>query len=314
MKFPKKLKDCRCIGLVACSTFISEERLQACVDFLQARGYRVKCADNITVNKGGYMAGEAEVRAEQLNKMFADTDVDAIFCVRGGDGGNRIIRDVDLKIVRENPKIFVGYSDVTSLLNLFTQECDLVTFHGPMVSSNMVDLYDAETEAAFKAALNAEAEYCYSAPNGLPLRVEQEGCGVVCAPLAGGNLDLMSTSIGTPYEIDTDGKILLIEEVHGHIGDLDRTVHQLRNAGKLNKVKGILLGQFTDLRLDLPDYTPEVVIMEALLSSDRPDADKVPVFSQVQSGHGQPMITLPIGAMCEIDTKAKSIRFFAERV
>lgn len=313
MKFPKKLKDCRCIGLVACSTFISEDRLKDCVTILEKQGYRIKCADNITVNKGGYMAGEAERRAWWLNHMFADPEVDAIFCVRGGDGGNRIIRDVDLDIVRANPKIFVGYSDVTSLLNIFAQECGLVTFHGPMVSSNMVDLYDDETKTAFEDALNAEGEYFYHEPKGLPIVVAQKGCGFASGRLAGGNLDLMSTSIGTPYEIDTDGKILLIEEVHGHIGNLDRSVHQLRNAGKLDHIKGILLGQFTDMRIDMPEYGPEEVILEALKSSGHENPEQVPVFRNVQSGHGQPMITLPIGAMCEMDSENGSLKFIVER-
>lgn len=312
-KFPKKLNECKCIGLVATSSAISEKRLAACIDLLENQGYRLKVSDNITQNKGGYMAGEESRRAMWLNKMFADPEVDAIFCVRGGDGSNRMIMDVDLDVVRKNPKIFVGYSDVTSLLNTFVEKCGLVTFHGPMVSSNMLDMYDDETRISFESALNAENEYLYAEPAQFPLVVMQEGCGLAKAPLAGGNLELMATSIGTPYEIDTDGKILFIEEVHGHIGNLDRTVYQLRNAGKFDHVKGVLLGQFTDMRIDMPDYTPEDVVLEALLSSGRPDAAAVPVMRDVQSGHGQPMLTLPIGAVCEMNTKSRSIRFGVER-
>lgn len=313
MKFPKKLKDCSCIGLVACSSPVSEERLRACIDVLQKQGYKVKYADNITVNKGGYMAGEGDMRAMWLNRMFADPEVDAIFCVRGGDGSNRMIQGVDLDMVRANPKIFVGYSDITTLLNRFGKECGLVTFHGPMVSSNMVDMYDEETRAAFEDALNADEEYWYREPKGLPLVVDQKGRGFARARLAGGNLELVGTSIGTPYEVDTDGKILFLEEVHGHIGNLDRTVHQLRDAGKLDQVEGILLGQFTDMEIDMPEYQPEDVVMEALLSSGRKDADQVPVMRHVQSGHGQPMITLPVGAVCEMDTEKRTIRFLIER-
>lgn len=309
MKFPKKLDKGACIGLVACSSFISKERLEACIAFLKERGYRLKVADNITSNKAGYMAGEETVRAEWLNKMFADPEVDAIFCIRGGDGSNRMITGVDLDIVRANPKIFVGYSDITTLLNLFAKECSLVTFHGPMVSSNMVDHYDEETRIAFEEALQADGEYLYREPAGHPLVVEQAGCGIAAAPLAGGNIELIGTSIGTSYEVDTDGKILFMEEVHGHIGNLDRTVFQMRDAGKFDHVKGVLLGQFTDMRIDEADYGPERVIMDAIRSSGRPDADKVPVMSAVQSGHGQPMITLPIGAMCEMNTIDRTIKF-----
>ena len=313
MKFPKKLKKGACIGLVACSSFISKERLEACIAFLKERGYRLKVADNITSNKAGYMAGEETVRAQWLNRMFADPEVEAIFCVRGGDGSNRMITRVDLDIVQANPKIFVGYSDTTTMLNLFADRCGLVTFHGPMVSSNMVDAYDDDTRISFEEALTAEIEYQYHEPDAHPMVIAQEGCGKVMAPLAGGNLELIGTSIGTPYEVETDGKILFIEEVHGHIGNLDRTVFQLRDAGKFDKVKGVLLGQFTDMIIDEADYGPERVIMDAIRSCGRPDADQVPVITNIQSGHGQPMITLPIGAMCEMDTKNRTIRFRVDR-
>ena len=309
MIYPKKLEKGDCIGLVACSSFISEERFLACVEFLEKRGYRVKSADNITSNKAGYMAGEEAVRSRWLNRMFSDPEVDAIFCVRGGDGSNRMITGVDLDLVRANPKIFVGYSDITTLLNLFAEKCGLITFHGPMVSSNMVDMYDDETKVSFEEMLSGPGQYDYRVPKDHPLVVEQKGTGFAAAPLAGGNLELIATSIGTSYEVQTDGKILFLEEVHGHIGNMDRTVFQLRDAGKLDRVKGVLLGQFTDMRIDEPDYGPERVIMDAIRSTNRPDADQVPVLSNVQSGHGQPMLTLPIGAMCEMDTERKTIRF-----
>lgn len=313
MKFPSKLPKNACIGLVACSSFISEERLKKCVDFMKKEGFRVKIADNITSDKAGYMAGEESVRAAWLNRMFSDPEVDGIFCVRGGDGSNRMIQGVNLDIVRQNPKPFVGYSDTTTMLNLFADACGLVTFHGPMVSSNMVDHYDGETRAAFEKLLTADTIYDYNEPEDHPMYVEQDGCGRVVAPLAGGNLELIATSIGTPYEVQTDGKILFLEEVHGHIGNFDRTVFQLRDAGKLDNVRGILLGQFTDMDIDRPDYGPERVVMDALRSSGRPDADQVPVISGIQSGHGFPMIALPIGAVCEMNTVSKKICFYVER-
>lgn len=313
MKFPQKIEKGACIGLVACSSFISEERLKECLDFLKKEGFRVKAADNITSDKAGYMAGEESIRADRLNRMFADPEVEAIFCVRGGDGSNRMISCVDLETVRKNPKPFVGYSDTTTMLNLFASACGLVTFHGPMVSSNMVDHYDEETRAAFEELLKADEIYCYREPKGHPMVVEQEGWGKAIAPLAGGNLELVATSIGTAYEVETDDRILFLEEVHGHIGNFDRTVYQLRDAGKLNKVKGILLGQFTDMDIDRPDYGPERVVMDALRSCGRPDAGEVPVISGVQSGHGFPMIALPIGAVCEMDTINRKIAFRVER-
>ena len=159
MRYPKKLEKGATIGIICPSSPISAEREVQCVSVLEEMGFKVKKADNLTKNYAGYMAGTGEERAAWINKMFADKEVDAVFCVRGGDGGSRVIRHLDLDIIRSNPKIFVGYSDVTCLHMLFNQKCDLVTFHGPMVSSNMVDAFDDDTKNAFFDALTAEGTY-----------------------------------------------------------------------------------------------------------------------------------------------------------
>lgn len=313
-KFPHKIKQGDCIGLVACSSFISSERLDSCIKVIGDMGYEVKVADNITTSKGGYMAGEEQIRADWLNRMFEDKTVDAIFCVRGGDGSNRMISKVNLDAVKNNPKIFVGYSDITQLLNLFSDKCGLVTFHGPMVSSNMVDDFDEETRTAFMNAINADGVYRYNEPSGKPIKIIQEGCGQVSGQIVGGNLELICTSIGTPYEVDTEGKILFIEEIGDHIGNTDRNLFQLRDCGKLDKVAGIMIGQFTDFRIDMPGvYDIENIVQEALLSSNRADAADVPVLTGIQSGHGKPMITIPIGAMCRISVPDRLIEFDVER-
>ena len=179
MRYPKKLEKGATIGIICPSSPISAEREVQCVSVLQEMGFKVKKADNLTKNYAGYMAGTGEERAAWINKMFADKEVDAVFCVRGGDGGSRVIRHLDLDIIRSNPKIFVGYSDVTCLHMLFNQKCDLVTFHGPMVSSNMVDAFDDDTKNAFFDALTAEDTYesvILDAPRASLLGVEPGSC------------------------------------------------------------------------------------------------------------------------------------------
>ena len=115
MRYPEKLRAGAVIGLVSPSSPISEERQEECCKVMTSLGFRVKKADNISASKGGYMAGEEKLRGEWINRMFADPEVEAIFCIRGGDGANRIIPYIDLDVVRNNPKIFQGYSDITSL-------------------------------------------------------------------------------------------------------------------------------------------------------------------------------------------------------
>ena len=204
-------------------------------------------------------------------------------------------------MIKKHPKNFVGYSDVTSLHLLFNQECGFVTYHGPMVSSNMVEHFDQESKLAFFEALSAEDCYTYKAPEGLPIGVARPGraSGI----LTGGNLAVMCASIGTPCEMDTKGKILFIEELCEHIGNLDRYIYQLRNAGKLRDAAGILIGHITDCNLDERDYDVVRVIMEATAELD------IPIMYNIQSGHGFPMITLPMGGMCVMDTDTNQLFF-----
>ena len=305
MKYPNKLKKGAVIGLVSPSSPISEEREEQCKNVIESLGYKVKMSDNITASKGGFMAGDEKIRAQWINKMFADPEVDAIFCIRGGDGANRIIEYIDLDIIRNNKKIFVGYSDITSLHFLFNQKCDLVTFHGPMVSSNMVDNFDDESKSAFFEALNAENEYTYKAPAGFEVGVAREGKsrGI----MVGGNLTVMCASLGTSVEMQTRDKIIFIEEIGEHIGNLDRHIYQLRNAGKFDGARGIILGQFARCNVEEEDYTIVQSVMDAT------EGLNIPVMYNIQSGHGFPMINLPMGAECFMDTDSKSITFKIER-
>ena len=302
MVYPDKIKEGATIGLVSTSSPITAEREEQCVKAIEEMGFKVKKAPNITASKGGYMAGEESLRGEILNSMFADKDVDAIFCIRGGDGANRIIDYLDLDVIRDNRKPFVGYSDVSSLHLLFNQKCDMVTFHGPMVSSNLVDAFDEETARALFDALSGEGDYVFRNPPDIPVRVMKEGRAT--GPLTGGNLSLLSAAMGTPYEMDARGKIIFIEEVAEPVTKIEKWCYQLRNAGKFRDCRGVLLGQLTDISNELmPEYTALDCIGEILADYD------IPVMYDLQSGHGRPMITLPFGALCTMYTASGYIGF-----
>ena len=306
MIYPKKLKKGDTIGIICTSSPIPQEREALCVAALEEMGYRVKKADNLTTNYGGYMAGTGQVRGQWVNRMFEDPEVDAIFCVRGGDGSSRAMEHIDLDIVRRNPKIFVGYSDVTAPHLAFNQDCGLVTFHGPMVSSNMVDQFDPETAASFFEIINGEGDIPFRNPEGFPL--ETMHGGRASGTLVGGNLSLMTASIGTPYEVDTAGKILFIEEVGDSLDNMERHAFQMRAAGKYQACKGILLGQFT--RCGNPKM-PEYDYLDCF--RDIFDNLDIPIMYNVQSGHEFPMMTLPLGAECTMDADSKSIVFHMNR-
>jgi muramoyltetrapeptide carboxypeptidase len=267
-------------------------------------GFRLKCADNLSASKGGYMAGDEKRRAEWIHRMFEDPEVDAIFCIRGGGGASRIMEYIDVDVIKKNKKIFVGYSDITNLHLLFNQKCDLVTFHGPMVSPNIVDHFDKDSRVMMYEALVTDNEYIYKAPKGMPLMVGRRGQGK--GNLVGGNLEVLCASLGTPYEVETDGKILFLEEDAEFLGKVDRHIFQLRNAGKLDHVVGIMLGQFEGCKQIDESYGILEIVLDAVKNPS------VPILYNIQSGHRFPMITLPMGASCEMDTDVPMIRFHIE--
>ena len=305
-KYPKKLKVGDTVGIVATSSCTSTERVAQCVRIMEQLGYNVKTASNLDVNYGGYMAGDGKLRAAELNAMFADPEVDGIFCIRGGDGSSRIMEYLDYDMIRENPKLFVGYSDVTNLHLAFTQKCGFVTFHGPMVSSNIVDDFDDETRESLFGAINADNSWEFKNPSGFEIKTMK--AGKATGKLIGGNLSLLSASVGTPYEVETEGNILFIEEVCEPMSKIEKWVYHLKNAGILGKCAGIILGQFTDVvNRNCPEFDEIQCILDILEGID------IPVMYNVQSGHEKPMMTLPMGAICTMNTEDSSIVFNVER-
>ena len=189
---------------------------------------------------------------------------------------------------------------------MMNQRCGLVTFHGPMVSSNMLEHWDAETEASLQQALAAEGWYEFRNPEGKEITVLRGAgeSGILEGRLAGGNLCLACASLGTPYEIDTDGTILFLEDVHEDVGNMERYFMQLKLSGKLAGCKCVLLGQYTDVKNEKdPEYTPEVCFRD--LTEDL----GIPVLANIQSGHDFPMMTLPLGADCRVDAASGRIWF-----
>lgn len=306
MKYPNKLNKGDTVGLICPCSAIKTERIGQCVKAMEDLGYIVKTADNLDTDYAGYMAGSGKVRGEWINKMFADPEVKAIFCIRGGDGGSRAMEYLDYEVIKNNPKIFVGYSDVTSMHLAITQNCGFVTFHGPMVSSNIVDDFDDDTKKSLYEAINADGAYEFKNPKGFALEVLHEGRA--SGKLIGGNLSLLSASIGTPYEVDTKGNILFIEEVLEQMSKIEKWTYHLRNSGKLRECSGIILGQFTHCEnKECPEYDVIKCLTDIFEGLD------IPVMYNIQSGHGNPMMTLPMGVVCSMDTASKKITFEVER-
>ena len=309
MVFPERLREGDTVGLVSPAFPVKEEERDGCVKLLEGMGYRVKlgtCLENM-YNFHNYLAGDAGARGEDINRMFADPQVKAVFCVRGGYGSSQIMKYLDFDLVKQNPKIFVGYSDITNLHSAFQMFGNLVTFHGPMVCSNMLKDFDAYTRSGLFAALNMEEELEFRNPPG------EEGFktirgGEAEGILAGGNISVLARACGTFYQLDTRGKILFLEDVEESIPRLDMYFTHLENAGLMDGVAGIVLGEFYKCSNERYDASYD---LETFLH-DRFAGYKVPVMYHVASDHSNPMGTLPMGAICRIDGERERLEFYRE--
>ncbi|WP_129600070.1 S66 peptidase family protein [Anaerophilus nitritogenes] len=297
MIIPKKLKIGDTIGVVAPAGPVPKEKaLQArCV--LEEMGFKVKMGESCFLSFGRYLAGEDHIRAKDINDMFMDQDVDAIICIRGGYGCMRIMDKINIDYIKKNPKIFVGYSDITALHILFNQIANLVTYHGPMVFSNMIDL-NKFTKKSFFEVINSDDDIHLQNP--LNEEIKTMVNGVVKGPLVGGNLCLITSTLGTPYEIQTKGKILFLEDIGEQPFKIDRMLTQLSLANKLQECRGIILGDFNDCE-DNNGFT----LLEVLKMIIKP-LNK-PTIYNFKSGHCEPMITLPLGTICELDATNKKV-------
>ena len=215
MLFPNKLNSGDTIAIIAPSSPVTKNEADLCRKLVEDMGYNVKMGKCTYESIHGYSAGLGKDRADDINEMFADKEVKAIWCIRGGDTSSHVMDKLDFDLIKSNPKIFVGYSDVTNLHVNFNQKCGFITFHGPMVKSNMLNDFDEFTKLSFEKALNMQDELVLENPVGENFEVMVEGSAE--GTIAGGNLALIVSMIGTPYEIDTKGKILFIEDVDENV-------------------------------------------------------------------------------------------------
>jgi len=279
---------------------VNRDDLEAGCERLRRAGYRPFYFDSI-LDKDLYFAGSVERRSRELEEMFAIEEVRAIVCARGGYGANYLLPVLDLERIKAHPKIFVGYSDLTALLTYFADAAGLVTFHGPMVAKDWAH-EDGVDMGSWQAALaGTEAwELNLSAGSGVSGLMDGAAEGV----LYGGCLSILVASLGTPYEIRTDGTILFLEDVAAKPFQIDRMLMQLKLAGKFACVRGIVFGEMREcLQNANQGYTLEEVVQRIVGELG------VPVAYGVRSGHVTAgNITLPIGVRSELSVSGGRVR------
>jgi muramoyltetrapeptide carboxypeptidase len=290
----KRLREGDTIGLVAPAGIEKLEKIERGIEKLKSLGFNIKQGKHI-YDKWGYFAGKDEDRAQDIMDMFEDDDVDMVLCVRGGYGAMRLLPYMNFSKIKRNPKIFMGYSDITVFLNAIYEKEELITFHGPMLSS---DLEVKETLDSFTNTLMKGYEpYNILNPENIPMISNTDKSAE--GRIVGGNLSLICGMLGTPYEIDIKNKILFIEEVGEVPYRTDRMLSQLQLSKKLEKCAGIILGQFTDC--DEEKGEDNFILSEIL--EDRIMSLNKPVLKNVMSGHDNPKLVIPIGAKAKLDCK-----------
>src|SRR5579863_6445671 len=287
---PPALRHGDSVGIVAPASNIKRDELDAGCEALRIAGYRPFFSDSI-LERDLYFAGSVAHRVRELEEMFIRDDVRAIVCARGGYGANYLLKQLDLEKIRSHPKIFVGYSDITSLLTHFLDATGMAVFHGPMAAKDWAHTSGVDL-LSWQSALSDCAAWDTPLNPGVSALAIGEAEGI----LYGGCLSILVASLGTPYEIKTDGTILFLEDLAAKPYQIDRMLMQLKLAGKLSKVRGIVFGEMLDcVQSAKQDYTLQEVVTRVVGDLG------IPVVYGVRSGHvTSGNITLPFGVRAKL--------------
>lgn len=308
---PRALRRGDTIAIVVPASPVPREPIERAIAKLQAMDFRVKTYGDL-YREHGYLAGDDSTRADELMAAFVDAEVSAVFPARGGNGVTRLLDRLDYDAIAANPKILAGFSDMTALHSALQNRTGLVTFHSPHpkdgigADDGMSDLTARTYWRALLADEYADDAVGYEIPLSAAEReavVTMRG-GKSRGRLVGGNLALVCAMMGTPYETSTAGNLLLLEDVNEPPYRIDRFLAQLKLAGKLQELAGVVLGQFTDCR---------PAAEQASLSLDQVFDDyfadlSIPIVRNYPTGHCRDNATVPLGVEAELDADARTIR------
>lgn len=317
---PPSLKQGDVVAVVAPSGAVHEDALDRGIEILKSLGYKVRVGKSV-LKRYGYLAGNDVDRASDFMSAWTDPEVKAVVAARGGYGATRILPYLDFRVLRDHEKILIGFSDITALHLAFWKEMRLITFHGPMVESGMdsglslsynlegfkqiLDGSWAGGELRMPDQVSDQASDQASEEAAERTRLFALEAGRASGDLVGGNLSLVAALCGTRWELDTRSKILFLEEVGERPYRVDRMLCQLKQAGKLAGVAGVLLGDFTDC--DPSGPSPSFTVWDVLEQYFRGTGK--PCLRGVPAGHGKYRAMLPMGASVEIDATQPAVRF-----
>ncbi|PYQ60566.1 MAG: LD-carboxypeptidase [Acidobacteria bacterium] len=302
---PKHLSAGDTVGLVApASAAFEADEIQFAKEQMEAIGFKVEIGPH-AFDKWGYFAGRDRDRADDINRMFADDRIAGVVCYTGGWGSPRVLPYLDFDLIARKPKVLIGYSDITALLNPIHQRTGLITFHGPVGGS----VFDEYTLNNFRrVVMTGEPAGALEPPPKKPAdlvdrtnRIIRLAPGKASGPLVGGNLTMVASLMGTPYEIDTVGAIFFLEDVDEELYRIDRMLTQLALGGKFARMAGFVFGRCTRCTFKGPTFSLEEILR------DRFGSLSVPAISGLSFGHLEQKLVMPIGVQATLDADAGTL-------
>ena len=307
---PPRLKPGEVIGIISpASSAQDPSQLEKAIKYFEKNGYRIEVGKSVGHVKG-YLAGTDEERACDLNEMFRNKNIKAIICLRGGYGAGRILDKINYRIIKNNPKIFVGYSDITSLQMAILKKTGLVTFAGPMITSDFADGIDPFTEEFFWKLVTSKKKLGKLSFPGIK-KFPAISKGSTSGRIIGGNLAVFSSLIGTPYFPELKDTILMLEDIDELPYRIDRLINQMRLNNIFKQVKGIILGRFVDCYEHDPDKKTLTLgeIMEEYLHDL-----KIPVLYSFPHGHIKEKVTIPFGIKVKLNASRGYVEYLENAV
>ncbi|NJL59586.1 MAG: LD-carboxypeptidase [Desulfobacteraceae bacterium] len=279
------------VAIAAPSSPFDKELLFQGISVLENMGFRVFIPDGI-FETSSYLAGSDQHRADILSRLFADPRINAIFCARGGFGAMRMLPFLDTEIIRKNLKIFMGFSDITAILSFLYSECNIPVFHGPMIAK-LSESHPKTLESVY-VALTSEQTIDINIENGRTLKN-----GIGRGRIIGGNLSTLCHLLGTPFMPDFKKHILFLEDINEAPYRIDRMLTQMKFAGCFEEIAGLVLGYFTNCG----DAEDIIGIVNHIFQDN-----DIPILWGLETGHGEPNLTIPFGIEAELDADHRTLR------
>ncbi|TRZ69044.1 MAG: LD-carboxypeptidase [Rhodocyclaceae bacterium] len=304
---PPRLRPGDTVGLITPSGHVDQDKIDTCVGNLKSLDFKVRLGRNIRALRGNF-AGTTQQRLEDFHAMFADPEVRGIWAAHGGSGAISMLASLDYELIRRNPKVFVGYSDITALHLAILRRAGLVTFHGPVASSTFSEYSVSHLRAVLmlpqpEFAISMAAENRLKALDSPHFSLRTLRSGMAEGTLVGGNLSLLSALVGTPYAADFNRAIVFLEEISEAPYRIDRMLTQLELSQGFRQAAAVMLGVFE--KCGPPDSDPSLSLDETI--DDHLANSIIPSVYGYSFGHIAHQFTLPMGLKARLDTEKQTL-------